>query len=41
MSKQATFMTVLGWGQIGGLDKGKNIEHACFRQANAVAVIAQ
>ena len=23
MSKQATFMTVLGWGQFGGLDRGR------------------
>ena len=41
MSKQATFMTVLGWGQVGGLDRRKGIEHTCFSQANAVAVIAQ
>ena len=41
MSRQATFMAVLGWRQLRGLDRGKDIEHECFRQPNAVAVIAQ
>ena len=41
MSRQATFMTVLGWRQLRGLDRKKCIEHTCFSQANAVAVIAQ
>ena len=41
MSKQATFITTLKWGEIGGLDRRNDIEHTCFRQANAVAIIAQ